>query len=499
MSTDRKKMLTEVLKLFREKYSAEFFQNESGEAHISLLDGDRQITLRLDESARTRNFLLALIRKNEISINMHLMEAVLDDFAASAYINPAKRIVSNRVALHSNGSVFVDLGRHDYSAVEICKAGVRVVQRFPVHFFRSEKQLSLPIPKECKPGEFYKLFSEYCNFESPNALLLTIATLLKYVHRDGGSNPITVVTGQQGSGKSFFSNFLKRLIDPSHPNLSSPPKNVDEIIVQTKSSYFLGIDNLSGLTPEMADTFCRLSTGAGISRRKFYSNDAEVVYNLHNPCILNGIDDPSHRADFLERALILVLSPIPTEKRRAESSLNKKFNEDYPQLVGGLYYLLSACMAKLDSVQSDSLPRMTDFARMGIALEKVLGLETGTFLSIYASHQDGQTEISFWQDPLCCWIHERLNRKSGGWHDRNKIQIIRGTASELVNRMGGGHSGSNSRSGLPRSPRAFAGYLRRIEPILSKMGIIIEEQRNSARREFLIFEKSEKIDPIDLL
>lgn len=485
----------EIIKLLKINYSAELFISQHDEPHLALNENGKYKTFSL-KSSLFRRYLHGLVRKMVHKVTPYLMESILNELFSLAILSEDKRNVFIRIGTF-NDSVVVDLGDADHNVVIINQDGFKVAQRNPTHFVRSSKQLPMPLPTTIEQDEFVRKFQALCNFEVSELWILVLAAALKYLHRDHGSYPILVLEGRQGPGKSLLTKRLKMLIDATHPALSSPPKTAEDILILTNSGYLLTFDNLSGISHEMADIICRTSTGGGTSKRILFTDDSEKTYDLHRPMILNGIDEPSDRPDFVERCLMITLNPLDPSNRKTETELDTAFEGDYPALLGGLYELFSQCLKILPTIQTNGLPRMTDFARMGIAMERVLGLSEGKFLEVYNSNLKNQASSAFWNNPLCIAIYKKLfpsegRTREGGFYPPNNSNsdvppTLQGTSAELVNKLFGRGSQQNASYGFTKSPRAFSEALRRAEPLLNQHGIIVDRlNRTGARREILI-------------
>ena len=73
--------------------------------------------------------------------------------------------------------------------------------------------------------------------------------------------------------------------------------------------------------------FCRLATGGGFAVRQLYTDQDEVLFDAARPVILNGIEDIVTRPDLADRAILLMLEPIPEERRRPKQELWAAFEE----------------------------------------------------------------------------------------------------------------------------------------------------------------------------
>jgi hypothetical protein len=236
----------------------------------------------------------------------------------------------------------------------------------------------------------------------------------------------------------------------------------------------------------MADYFCRISSGIGFTKRGLYTDDEEKSYDISRPTLINGIDELTTRADFLDRAIIINLAKISTEQRKSESKLDKEFANDYPILFSGIVKLLSPVLKILPEIQDSNLPRMTELARFGIALEQVLGLEKGKFLNVFNKNSLDKSDVAFWNDEVCTAIYNKLVPKNI-WEESINENVIRGTISQIRDLLAKTEHGSSRTTPITRTVKGFSGQLKRIEPLLNAKGIYVERlQRNAKKREIVI-------------
>ena len=119
--------------------------------------------------------------------------------------------------------------------------------------------------------------------------------------------PILVLQGEQGTAKSTTARLLRDLIDPSTVLSQSLPRSERDLVIAASKSWVINLDNLSNLSPEMSDAFCRISTGGGFRTRALYTDDNERLFNSMRPIIMNGISDFATRHDLADRSLIIQL------------------------------------------------------------------------------------------------------------------------------------------------------------------------------------------------
>lgn len=189
--------------------------------------------------------------------------------------------------------------------------------------------------------------------------------------------------------------------------------------------------------------------------------------------MFNGIDELTTRADFLDRAIIITLAKISNEQRKSEAKLDKDFENDYSDLFGGIICLVSPILKILPTIQDNNLPRMTELARFGIALEKVLELNSGTFLNIFNKNSLEKSDSAFWNDEICTAIYNKLSLGSFSNLKQNNKKI-EGNLSKIREDLAGGNHQSGRKTYLTKTVSGFAGQLKRIEPLLNTKGIIVE-------------------------
>lgn len=453
--------------------NADVFKDETGESFITIFENGASITASL-ESKRWTSLLLTLVRRKSLRASSHKLDEITSELRGIAEDRGIVRRTFVRVG-RDKDDIIIDLNNLSRQVVRISKQGVQIEVGTLVPFLRQPKQLALPTPvAQADLKVFHKKFRRWFLGDTDTYLLI-LAFMLKALHRDHGAYAILVVEGPQGSGKSSLCGRIKALIDPADPAFYSAPKDNDDVIVASKNSHLLVFDNISQLRWQMSDMFCRLSTGGGISKRKLYENHEEATYSLHRPCIINGISEPTTRADFLDRSISIRMEELSAGQRQPESQMTAEFDLDVPILLGGLYGLLSKCLVELETLQISDLPRLGDYFRMGLALETVLKLRPGSFRSAFESNRAEQEREAFWSDTLCVSIYELLQKNMN-----NGTSEIHGTASDILKSIQG--RSKNRELTL----NSFTAGLKRVQPLLRNQGIVVDRTRTAERRDITI-------------
>src|SRR5262249_6354935 len=100
-----------------------------------------------------------------------------------------------------------------------------------------------------------------------------------------------------------------------------------------------------------------------------------------------------------DRAILMMLGPIPEERRRPEQELWAAFEEERPGILGVLFAAVVEGLRQLPETRPEKLPRMADFVLWATACERALW-PTGTFWSAYCGNRDEAVEGVIDADPI---------------------------------------------------------------------------------------------------
>jgi hypothetical protein len=138
---------------------------------------------------------------------------------------------------------------------------------------------------------------------------------------------------------------------------------------------------------------------------------------------------------------------------------------------------LSGALRELPRVQLARLPRMADFAELGVAVERALGWPVGSFLDACAENRSGANETALEASPVAGVLIQFMADKSK-WS---------GTTCELLAEltMIAGEKVIRERD-WPKRANTLSGRLKRAAPNLRAVGIEIEFCRDREARTIAI-------------
>ena len=403
----------------------------------------------------------------ESAPNSDTLQSALNIIEAKALCNGPTKDVYVRVAGHE-GKLYLDLADDAWRAVEIDKYGWRFVEGPPVRFRRVSGMQALPEPVS---GGSVNTLRSFLNVGNDDDFTLIVAWALA-VLRDEGPYPIIVLSGEQGSAKSTFSNILRALLDPNTSPLRSLPRNDRDLFIAATNAHMQTFDNVSSMPGWLSDALCRIATGGGFAVRQLYSDQGETLFDATRPIMLNGIEDIVTRSDLADRAIFLTLQPIPEDRRRPEKELWADFEEERPKVLGALLDAVSMGLRVLPETKLESLPRMADFALWATACESGLW-EEGSFLKAYAGNRDDAVENVIDADAVGSAVRTLMQTQT----------MWTGTATGLLEALSElvVEAVRKSKS-WPSTAQTLSNRLKRASTFLRKVGIEIEYSKEGRRR-----------------
>ena len=444
-----------------------------GKAYVVIRTKGYTEVLEVGGSKLNARIRAAARDKNE-RVKQHDLDDINEDLRSEAEVAGDAVDLYPRVHPLHDGGVEIDLCDGAGTTVRLTPDGLTVLPGTSTTLFtRASTAQALPVPAE--HGDF-RLLLQYVNL-GPGAFLLFVAWVAfiiaspkieatKYVY--------LVIKGTQGTGKTFASKTVQRLIDPNAVGAQTLPPTPRDLAIVLQSVHLLVVDNLRDLTPQLSDTLCIAATGGSVPMRKLYTDDEQKALYLHGAMVFNGIHPFMGQSDFADRCLVLELNPIAPEQRQSEAQMLARFEQDRPVILRGLYDLIVGCLCHLPDAEVVAPSRMLDFCRWLAAAEMAMGLPVGQLQRLYAeSLTDAQLE-SLLDNPLAVTILEFAQAMpDGSWE---------GTPADLYEKLTGiAEFGSQRSRAWPSSAAVLGKRLHGLQAPLLAQGVSLEWTRGKDR------------------
>lgn len=411
------------------------------------------------------------------TINDNQIKDVSGILRATVLFESPEKQVYFRTAAISETLTFIDLADNQNTIIEVTPDGWKKAEEPEVVFFRPPNIRPLPMPT--KNGNI-ELLKKFLNLKNESDFVL-IRTLLPFILRgrpgNRGSYAALCLTGPEGSAKSTSTKILKSIVDPGTPETRTPGNDVRDLYIGAARCHVLNLDNLSHITRDYNDALCSIISGGGFARKLNYSDDEEMIFEACNMVFFNGISIKL-MPDLMSRNIQIELNAISENQRKTEAELWQELEEVKPQILSAILTALSNALKEYEKgFVTPPLPRLADFGKFSIALERGNGwMEGETLEALKSNYEDGLEAIAE-ENPLLSTLADELQKR----------RRLRGTAAEILQILNSAADEKIQRLEVwPKTPAGLGNILSRQYNVLKKMGINIERGEGRDRRRYEI-------------
>jgi hypothetical protein len=293
----------------------------------------------------------------------------------ATYNNPVETNEKNQFEIH------YDLADSKRRCVKISYKKWEVVNNPPIPLFVRYNQTEQDLPASSYDLDILDKLIDLTNVKkASDRKLLKIYIITLFI--SDIPHAILLLHGDKGAAKSTLEKLIKLLVDPTKPILLTIPKDRSEFIQQAYHNHVIYYDNLKYIPNWFSDEVCKIVTGVGSTKRKLYSDDEDIVYELKRCLGVNGINISLTEPDALDRSILIELERIDDGNLEEKEIINKLL-EIRPQILGYIFNVIVKAIQIKPSLKIGNLPRMADFALWGEAIARAMNYKENEFIRLY--------------------------------------------------------------------------------------------------------------------
>lgn len=464
-----KEVLSHVQRLIDLASECTFFYDEQREAYAVAHINDHQETLRIKGS----DFRLWMVRMFYESYggspSSDAITRALQTLEAQARYDGDCHPLHYRVASDKE-RFYYDLADSAWRVVEVGSSHWKIAK----HPFKFKRAGNTAPQVEPQSGGCLDKVLQYVNLVNPRDRVLLQVFLVACLVPDI-PHPLLLLMGEKGAAKSTLARIIKKLVDPADEELLSLSQGQNELGLLLAKNYVASFDNLDGMQNWQSDLLAKAVTGGGMTKRKLFTDDEEIILKFKRVIVLNGINPAVTRSDLLDRTIPLMLERIPKEKRKEEGEFWREFEKDRPYIFGAMLDVLVEAKQIYPHVKLTELPRMADFCRWGWAIAEAMGIGGKTFLAMYWEAIEHQNEVAIDHHPIAFAIRVFMEGKPD-WEGSPS-----GLLDELEMTADSEKIDKKARS-WPKAAQSLTKRLKEIKSNLADIGITFLETRTGASR-----------------
>lgn len=291
------------------------------------------------------------------------------------YTETNRITINRRIAGSLRDRIVYFLADDMRRSVIITPNGWKIALRTKTKFIKADADL--PQVEPAGGSNCLELLKPYINLPADDFKLLVVC-LIQFFSRQS-SHYAMVISSARGTGKSTLTKLIRALVDPSYSDASLTPNNDSELKNLLANSFVACFDNTASMKESYSNILCAAITGTKEAKRKLYTDCDQIILNLHNIVILNGIDIVPYKSDLAERSLLFELQKIDKKNRMTDSDYWSRFEQDKPAILGAIFDTLQKAMKILPTLDVKELDRMADAHREMIAIAMALGISQENF------------------------------------------------------------------------------------------------------------------------
>lgn len=486
---------TDTINDIVEEGKVEFFFDSQSNVCASILsiDGETKVTMPVN-SYDFRIHLQKLIYEKRTEVaNKFTYDALKDYFSILAYQNGKKVKLNKRIAF-DEGQLVYELNPNTNECVVVNSEGIHISNEQKV-LFKHSRYYNGQVPPILDPetigqvAALEKYIMKYFNLSTKDDVMLFSIYLVSCFLGPAINHPVLSISGSRGSGKSSAVKRFVDLVDPKTLGLGNVPKRLEDISLRVSNNYVSAFDNLSYLTKDVSDLFCRIVTQGTDSRRTLYENDAETTFELQGVVVVDGIDVIISANDLIDRTIFFQMTRLTSETIKTERELQEEFERDKPIILGMIFFILQMALQDDTPIDRSEMTRMADFYEYAIKIGRVLGIEDAYTSQLINQNRKSINAHSLEENVLAQSLLVYMEYHEVKTHTMSELyDILQKVASDL----------HYDRKKMPGGSQALSRKLKEIKTELEEVGISFDIQKKWNAKVITIKNSKPRKVPLEL-
>lgn len=265
------------------------------------------------------------------------------------------KISSNKIEIIENGDdgvMFMELNNYEPFKIVEFDNKIDYVEKYLTDNLNIDKDtsmLNLKTQNTLAKIWFYSLF-----FES----------ILK-------TKPIFAAIGNKGSGKTTFLRRVGQILFGKKFDVTSVGNDCKDIDTIITNNYYVVIDNLDNPTKALNDTLARIATGQVVKKRKLFTTNVELEFEVKCFVALTSRTPQFTRDDVADRLICIYLERFGLFQD--ENNLCRKVMDNRDKIFSFIVAKLQKIIKKLENKQNEEYKvdfRMADFAVFALKISE---------------------------------------------------------------------------------------------------------------------------------
>lgn len=263
-----------------------------------------------------------------------------------------------------------------YHRVVTVENGMWWVNPKPRNKFLTTKACTVQVEPENSDEDLLKLLAPLVNLKKDDLLLFTVWLIQGF---SGGTHYGVLLSAERGSGKSTLTRLIRNVLDPSLSEVTVMQTKLEDFQNHLANHYLCCFDNIRKIPTDYSDTLCTAITGGTVVKRQLYSDRDEVLLNLHNIVVLNGIGIFPSESDLAERMLYFELKKIASLDAVSDYDLKNRFSEYRSKILGCIFDILAKATLRIKNLKPRHPTRFVDAYTEMLAIALSMGVTEDKF------------------------------------------------------------------------------------------------------------------------